>query len=218
MGTRTTRYPSQANFIVDPQSIDKDGGHQIDWANVGEKYYQGSVAVNVGAAGAAAAATTVPVDALPGAIPKEGQIWFGTNKFARLSAAAAAGATSLTVYALPTALVDADVGYWFPPGAKKALPAGLVVGEKIDLDAGGPGMISPRVVTTNPAFALLASQAVQDDPVAALSGYGVIVGGVIYEALLPDASGSPRVLAAAIKTELAANSKGFMFRVYKESR
>ena len=54
--------------------------------------------------------------------------------------------------------------------------------------------------------------------VAAKSGYGVIRGGSLYETLLPDASGSPRELAAAIKTELAANSLGFLFSKYEDTR
>lgn len=69
-----------------------------------------TVVVNVGAAGALLGATTVPVDALPGALPAEAVIYFSGTKYARLRAAAVAGATSILVYALPQALVDADVG------------------------------------------------------------------------------------------------------------
>ncbi len=68
-----------------------------------------SFQVNVGAAGASAAATSVPVDALPAPLASGTLLDFGTNKFARLTAAAAAGAVTITVAAIPTALVDADV-------------------------------------------------------------------------------------------------------------
>jgi hypothetical protein len=68
-----------------------------------------AVIVNVGAAGALATATTVPVDALSGPIPKGTVLYFGGQKVAVLSADAAKGATSIAVNALPTALVDADV-------------------------------------------------------------------------------------------------------------
>jgi hypothetical protein len=94
---------------------------------------------------------------------------------------------------------------------KKVLPAGTVVGELL-----GAGKISPRVVTTNPATGILKTTAIQDDPSAALSGYGVYEGGVVYEALLPQASGSPRVLPSAFKTELAANGCTFKFRKYAD--
>src|SRR5678809_130180 len=67
-----------------------------------------AVVVVVSAAGAAGGATSVPVAALTGAIPNGTVLDFGTNKYARLTAAAAAGATTLTVAAIPTALVSTD--------------------------------------------------------------------------------------------------------------
>lgn len=87
-----------------------------------------AVFVDVGAAGAAAAATTVPVVALSGPIPAGAFVDFnGTTKYLYTTAAAAAGATSLTVRPLATALVDADTGWW--NGAEiKTLISGTVVG------------------------------------------------------------------------------------------
>ena len=98
-----------------------------------------AVIVDVGAAGAAGAAVSIPVSpALSGPIPSGTVLDFGTNKFARLTAAAAAGATSLTVAAIPTALVDADIAIY--PGVKpKSLAGGTVVGRTIaERDAGTP--------------------------------------------------------------------------------
>lgn len=94
------------------------------------------VLVNVGAAGAALGATTVPVDALPGELPAEAVIYFSGTKYARLSATAAAGATSISVYALPQALVDADVGTWI--GSETInVPSGTLVSRTIaERDAG----------------------------------------------------------------------------------
>lgn len=110
---------------------------------------------------------------------------------------------------------NVDVSYADAVTGKKHLPAGTVVGELLS----GNGTVSPRVVTTNPATGILETDAYEDDPNAARSGYGVIIGGVIYEALLPDASGTPRVLAAAIKTELdAAETTGFAWMAYSDSR
>lgn len=101
------------------------GGAKLDAAQFdGEK----SVRVTVGAAGAIATATSVPVDALPGAIPSGTVLNFGTNKFARLTAAAAAAATSITVAAIPTALVDNDTALYTPAGSYKTVPSGTVVG------------------------------------------------------------------------------------------
>jgi hypothetical protein len=86
--------------------------------------------------------------------------------------------------------------------------------------ASGNGKLRPRVVTTNPAIGLLATDAIENDRSAAQSGYGLIIGGVIYEPLLPEATGSPRTLAAGIKTELQAAgvSTGFVFHVYADDR
>ena len=136
MATTTTTVATPG-WLVDPHSADRDGGHQIDWAQV--------------------------------------------------------------------SATNAD--------GKKTIPAGATVGILL-----GNGKISPRVATTNPAVGLLETTAVEGDPTAALTGYGLIVGGVIHENLLPDATGTPRTLAAAIKTELNAAGTGFAWRTYNDGR
>jgi hypothetical protein len=93
---------------------------------------------------------------------------------------------------------------------KKVLPAGTVVGSLL-----GDGLISPRVVTTNPAIGILETVAHEDDP--CISGYGVLTGGQFWENLLPDATGNPKTLASAVKTELNANGTGFAFQQYSNS-
>lgn len=96
---------------------------------------------------------------------------------------------------------------------KKVLPAGTVVGSLL-----GGGKVSPRVVTTNPAIGLLAAAAVEGETGAALTGYGVLRGGLFYENLLPDAIGTPKRLPAAVVTELNANGVGFAFTTYSDNR
>lgn len=97
----------------------------------------GDVKVVVGAAGAAAAATSVPVAALTEAIPSGALLDFGTNKFARLTAAAAAGAVTLTVAAIPTALVSGDTAYYDVGGIRKFVQSGTLLGRTIaERDAG----------------------------------------------------------------------------------
>jgi hypothetical protein len=105
-------------------------------------------------------------------------------------------------------------GYIDATSGKKVLKAGTVVGELL-----GTGKVSPRVVTTNPAVGLLETDAIEGDQSAALSGYGMLIGGAVYEALLPDATGGPpRTLAAAVKTELQAAGTGFAFVKYQDNR
>lgn len=96
---------------------------------------------------------------------------------------------------------------------KKVLLAGTPVGSLL-----GTGKISPRADNTNPAIGLLLTTAVQDEPNAALSGYGIITGGVMYENLIPGAAGTPAELAQDIKDELNANGTGWSWRQYADDR
>lgn len=219
MSPRTTYQVSSPAFIADPHSIDRlGGGRQIDWSFVGEERRTTpgtpAVVVVVGAAGAAGGAVSVPVAALSAAIPSGTTLDFGGAKFARLTAPAAAGAVALTVTALVTALVNGDTATY--AGTKgsgtKMLKAGTVLGDTL----GGTGKMSPRVVTTNPAKGILETNAFEESETNASTGYGIIAGGVLFETLLPDAVAG--VLAAGIKTELAANTKGFLFLPYSDSR
>jgi hypothetical protein len=212
---RTNYQPGRSGFIADPNSIDRLNGRQIDWTLVGEdrRRTPGQIVV-VGPAGAAGAAVSVPVLALVRALPSGTVLDFGGGKFATTTAAAAAGAVTIAVRALPTALVSLDQAIVAGSGAK-FLPAGTVVGTLL-----GSGKASPRIVTTNPAIGLLETNAT-DDPQApdALSGYGIIVGGVIFENLLPEATGGPpKVLATAVKTELVAAGMGWVWQAYSDSR
>jgi hypothetical protein len=95
-----------------------------------------AVVVTVGAAGASVDDTTVPVDALSGALPSGITLDFGGDKFATLTAAAAAGATSITVRALVTALVDNDTDT-YEGVAKKVIVAGTLLGRTFAERAAG---------------------------------------------------------------------------------
>jgi hypothetical protein len=67
-----------------------------------------TVSVVVGVAGAAQNATSVPVAAMPVALPIGFVLDFGAEKFARLSAQASEGDVALTTDPIPTALVHND--------------------------------------------------------------------------------------------------------------
>src|SRR5690349_2793476 len=97
---------------------------------------------------------------------------------------------------------------------KRRIPAGTAVGELLS----GNGSLSPRVVTTNPAVGFLETDADEDNQVDARSGYGLLRGGHLYENLLPQATGSPRVLPSAVKTELnGAGVASFVFSQYYDN-
>lgn len=128
----TLATPRWAGDFLDPQYLIR-GGAKLDASQFNAT---DAVVVDVGAAGAAQGATSVPVDALTGAIPSGTTIWFSAAKFIHLTAAAAAGATTLTVTAIPTALVDADVATYAGVG-RKTVDSGTPVGRTIaERDAG----------------------------------------------------------------------------------
>lgn len=213
MAKRTTLTVGRSGFIADPGSIVRNDGRQIDWAGIGNEYKQGGFIITA-PAGAAAAATSIVIAASPGPIPAGTLLdWTGAGEVAVVTADAATGATSVSVEALDAAIEAADTATVSGTG-DKVLKGGTAVGDA----ASTTGKLRPRVVTTNPAIGLLATDAIENDPSAALSGYGVIIGGAVYEALLPDATGSPRTIAAGIKTELNAAGTGFAFLLYADDR
>jgi hypothetical protein len=104
-------------------------------------------------------------------------------------------------------------GYLNATTGKKELPAWTVLGTLL-----GSGKASPRVDGSNPAVGFLETPAVEGDTSAPGGGmYGMVVGGNLYENLLPEASGSPAVLNSDVKDELAANSLGFYYQQYGDT-
>jgi hypothetical protein len=94
----------------------------------------------------------------------------------------------------------------------KALPAGTIVSELPD------GRLVPRadgIEYAGDAVGILRTNAHENSNVAALSGYGVVVGGVVYEQLLPDFGDGA---FDTMKTELHAAGPGFRFETYEDSR
>lgn len=89
------------------------------------------VTVVIGAAGAAANDTSIPVDALTGAVPDNFLLDFGGKKFARVNGAAAAAAVTITVDAIPTALVDNDAAIYPGIVKPKTVPSGTLIGRTI---------------------------------------------------------------------------------------
>jgi hypothetical protein len=206
MSPRQYFVHSMPGFVVDPHSVMLNSGRQVDWTKVGPEYSEGGFVVTA-PAGAAAAATSIVVTALPGAV-KAGTIlnFTGTGEAAIVTTDAAAGATSIAVEALDAAIEAADTAPVAGTG-KKRLRAGTPVAE----DATS-GKVFPRDAT-NPATGLLATDAQEADTSAALSGFGVIVGGAIYQNLLP--GGTP---AGAIKTELNTNGYAWVWETYADDR
>lgn len=91
---------------------------------------------------------------------------------------------------------------------KKFLPAGTLVGLAPD------GRRLAERTATRAAIGILATDAHEDDRSAAVTGYGIIIGGPIYINLLPVTPD------ATMLTELraVANTTGWYFETYGDSR
>jgi hypothetical protein len=217
--TRATYYVTRPPFVVDPDSVDRNSGRQIDWDSVPDTYRQGAVTATA-STNVDSGSTAIPVDALPGAIPTGTVLYFGeAGEFARLSAAAAAGTTSIPVDATGTTIEDGNAAI-YPGSGDKLIPAGKAMCELAS------GKIIPRADRpgSETCMGFLETNAIQNSISAALTGYGVIIGGVLFENLLPDATAGATTgtLPDAYKTELmnATNPRatGFAFEQYQDNR
>lgn len=99
----------------------------------------------------------------------------------------------------------------------KSIPAGTAMSQLAS------GQVVPRVdrdvvaAPTEAAIGLLVSSAQENDRNAALSGYGIYNGGVVYENLLPDFEDAEWT-DGTIPDELAAAGTGFAFETYEDDR
>lgn len=104
--------------------------------------------------------------------------------------------------------VDANTG-------KKVLLPGTILIEKT---AGGA--VFPRAdigAGTQKAIGILETYAIEDEPTAALSGYGIVVGGVVFKNLLADAKHAD-FAAMLTELEIAGTCTGWTWITYADSR
>lgn len=224
MPSRTKRNVSTAGFIADHGSVRREpDGRQVDFALVGEEYRQTpgqrvTVTAAVALPAAGATSSTIPVAALGRAIPAGTTLVFdaAAGEYVTLIADALAGATSLTVHPIAAALEGGEVGV-VPGAGPKTLRAGTPVAS---VDA--TGRIVPRglgaAVAGRTTLGLLVSDAHEDygpGRTEALSGYGVYLGAVVYEQLLPQTPSGASVLDATVRAELRdLPGGGFVFKQY----
>jgi hypothetical protein len=179
---RTFSYGSSPGFVGDHSSVVRlPGGRQIDFQLVSERRRSTAFVVKLAAA-ALAGAVALVVDPLAKAVKAGQLLFFGqAGEYARVTADSDAGEAGLDVEALPAALEDNDEAVVGGTG-KKSVKAGTIVAQLAS------GKIIPRADVTGAetAIGFLASDATEDAMQDALTGYGVLIGGVFYEGLLPD--------------------------------
>lgn len=169
-------------------------GTRLEFSGAGAGYAQTT-------ANALEGATSLTVEALPEDIDNGATALFaGGTIAARVTANAAAGATTLAVDELQFAIPD-DSTANVPGMGFKAYKAGTVMAElssgKIVARADRPG--------SETATCILETGADEDDKGA--TGYGCLVGGQLYENLLPDAVSGD--VSSTYWTELATNGCAF---------
>jgi len=209
----TTYKNARPSFVGDYKSVSRwPTGVQIVWDSVPEDYRETAGGTVKLSAAALADATSISFDALTFAMPAGTKLHFGQSKeFALTTAAAAIGATSVAVEALPSALEDNDEAVVSGSGLKT-----LKAGTRLGWLAGAQGQAVPRSASVE-AVGILETDAVEDETVAPGGGmYGMLTGGEVYENLLPGATGDPLEIDATEKTELADNSRGFLFVQYED--
>lgn len=114
-----------------------------------------------------------------------------------------------------------DDSYIVESTGKKRLPAGTIVGElsdgRICEDGGTDATVSPEDESST--LGILLTDANEGASEEALTGYGILVGGVLYENLLPDATGGPpKTIGSQAKTDLATAGCTFKYVNYVDSR
>jgi len=195
---------SAPDFMVDQSSAVRGQSRQIDWAVVGPEYRETPGGTVTASAEALANATAIPVTALAFAIPAGTILDFGAKKFAELTANAAKGAVSLAVEALATTIASGNTAVYAGVGPK-TIPHGTAVHTNVST-----GKIYPRTAAAA-ASGLLEGPAQEGDDAAPLTGYGLVVGGVVYETFIPN-------ISATVKNELLAAGGQWVFEAYVDDR
>lgn len=216
MPWNNTVYNSTPGFVADPESVIRNTGRQIDWDMIPATYVDGTpYTITLNDAAAAEDDTSITVLALPVSLPAGTVLDFGVHSvdgaqmLAKLATGAVAGATTLTVLPLGHGIQDeATATHIVSASGRKVIPAGTVM-----VQIAATGKIVPRAVRpgSENAAMILWSTATEDSRVDAKTGYGCLIGGVIFEDLLPET-------ITSWKTELTNAGARFQYETYSDSR
>lgn len=176
---RTTIQDSFPQFLADQYSVMRNTGRQVDWSYVADSYR--NTFFQVVANGASAiGASAVAVDPLANPLPIGAQLSFSGGESVVVAEPAPAGSTSIAVRdALTVGVADAETADVAGTG-QKVIPAGTAMAELAS------GKVVPRAAApgAETAMGLLFGSAAEGD--SGMQGYGILVGCVAYENLLPD--------------------------------
>jgi hypothetical protein len=201
----TTYNLTRARGVVDESSLERLGGHQVafDLLTAGSDGAKNVVALRVVGKRAdgkivpcsvSQTLTAVVVSANVATVTKVAHGYVVGDKITIAGANLAYANGAVTV----ATVADADTFTYAAAGA----------------NATATGTITARFT----AQAIIETSANDKNLAEALTGYSVIVGGVLYENLLPDAAGTPKVLPAAYKSELVSAGCTFKYIAYADTR
>lgn len=213
MPTTTSSNAAQPGFIVDRNAMDLNSGRQIDWTNVPSSYQNadGKKLLKAGTAVVERASGKVVPYAGSGSATTLTSVVVASNvATATKTAHGYSVGETVTISGANLSYVNGRVVIATVPTANTFTYAAV----------GADATATGTIVATRAAVGLLVSNALEGDTQAAMTGYGIYIGGVVYENLLPDASGTPKVLSTALKTDLqyAGNTTGWAFVAYADSR
>lgn len=162
-------------------------------------------------------AVSLTVEALGNAL-EGGEVatYQGGRKLVRTTAGSNAGGLTLAIAEAPFAIADNSIAYLAGMTdhlAGRYLPAGTCVALMAD------GSVIPRSAVTGSetAIGFLVTNANENSPTDAATGYGVLRSASVYENLLPEAVGAPKVINSAWKTELLARGGYWLFDQYQDT-
>jgi hypothetical protein len=207
---RTTYYPSRPAFVVDPQSLVRNSGRQINWDKVPTSY-KNSDGKKVIAAGTVLGLTVAGQGVPRAATQTLTSVVVASNvATATLTAHGYAVGDKLTIAGANLAYANGTIVVVSVPTANTFTYAA------VGSDATATGTITAAYT----AQCILETDAVEDQASDSKSGYGCLVGGMLYENRLADATGTPKVLPSAYKSELqtAGVGTGFGFEQFSDSR
>lgn len=200
-----TYYLTRARAIVDETSLERTEGAKINWSAVtadsdGAKRVKAGTVVSRRSDGKveprsyALTLTSVVVAANVATATKTAH-GFSVGETVYISGGSLSYANGVkTIASVP----DADTFTYAATGSN-ATATGTIVASRV-------------------ATEILESDACDLNYAESHSGRATIVGGVLYENLLPDATGTPKVLPSGYKSELVTAGCTFKYRQYADSR
>jgi hypothetical protein len=200
MPARTSSNKSRMNFVVDQNQMARNAGRQVDWSRV-------AVAV---AFTDAAGKKFVPAGTVLSETGKGKAVPFKLVTLTSVVVASNVATATLTAHGFVVGdVVDVAGGSLAYANGRVTITTVPTANTFTYAATGADATATGTITATLPVVGLIQSDAHEGSKSDSLSGYGVWVGGVVYENLLPDSSLG--LLPSVMKAGLQAAGVGFVF-------